>query len=249
MMDRCADLDEFFDGELAADQADRFRDHLADCERCQEILHGRMQENVAAQVPAARRERAAAPAATALAEAPAPVVSAAAVPAPACAAAPGGPARTRIFRRAVAYASPLLAAAAAYALWFGDCSDPGLEMAVAVDRAPGTDRSDRAAAPSHTITVHAGEVLRPTVRGPRHRAIWVYAGERSLVAACPGAARCRDDGGELTLEFTLTAPGKYAIVALGSSDLLPAPGTTLDQTRVAARRAGIRTVLQYVEVE
>lgn len=261
MTERCADLDEYFDGELAADQAARFCDHLADCERCQGVLHGRMQERMITQLPAAHAEPARAPAAVAPAERAAPVVPATAAPAAACAAVRGGPARPRILRRATAYASPLLAAAAAYALWFGGRGDPELAMEVAVDRAPvtdravavdraqGPDRTDRAEAPLHMLTVNTGDVVRPKVQGPRHRAIWVYAGERGLVAACPGPARCHDGDGALSLELALTTRGKYVIVALGSSDPLPAPGATLDQTRVAARRAGIRTVLQYVEVD
>lgn len=259
MTERCADLDEFFDGELAADQAARFCDHLATCERCQDVLHGRMQERVITQIRAVP-EPAAAPEEAAPAEPPAPVVSATAAPAAACAAVPRGPARIQIVGRVMAYASPLLAAAAAYALWFGNPGVPELAMKVAVDRAPVTDRAvadrvrvtdrtDRAEVPPHTLTVNVGDVVRPTVQGPGHRAICVYAGERSLIAACPGAARCHDGDGELSLELALTTRGKYVIIALGSSDPLPAPGATLDQTRAAARRAGIRTVLRYVEVE
>jgi hypothetical protein len=48
MMERCAELDEFFNGEVGADQADRFHDYLATCERSQDVLLGRMQESVAA---------------------------------------------------------------------------------------------------------------------------------------------------------------------------------------------------------
>ena len=44
-MTSCTDLDPFFDGELTAEQAATFRDHLASCERCQSVLHGRMQEH------------------------------------------------------------------------------------------------------------------------------------------------------------------------------------------------------------
>ncbi len=44
----CSRLDEFHDGELPPDQADVFRDHLAACQRCQQVLLGRMQESVAA---------------------------------------------------------------------------------------------------------------------------------------------------------------------------------------------------------
>lgn len=44
----CSSLDAFFDAELYPDEADAFRVHLATCERCQRVLHGRMQEQVAA---------------------------------------------------------------------------------------------------------------------------------------------------------------------------------------------------------
>ncbi|MBC7978893.1 MAG: zf-HC2 domain-containing protein, partial [Myxococcales bacterium] len=42
----CADLDNFFDGELGGEQAAKFRAHLGGCEPCQRVLHGRMQEAV-----------------------------------------------------------------------------------------------------------------------------------------------------------------------------------------------------------
>ena len=40
----CETLDEFFDGEVAEDAADAFRQHLASCSRCSRVLLGRMQE-------------------------------------------------------------------------------------------------------------------------------------------------------------------------------------------------------------
>jgi anti-sigma factor RsiW len=248
MTERCADLDEFFDGELAADQADAFREHLATCERCQCVLHGRMQENVVVRVPAHLEQpgtiQAMATGTTT------PVLAARKPPeaAPAMARDLPGAARPWGCARALAYAVPLVAAAAVIPLWLGR-GEPAFELAVAVDRAPGTDRNDRTTELPGSISVHPGDVLRPTVRGARSRAIWVYAGERGLVAACPGADRCSDKGGELTLELALTTHGKYTIVALGSGDPLPTPGATLDQTRAAARRAGIETRLQRVEVE
>lgn len=245
MTERCADLDEYFDGELAADQAARFCDHLADCERCQDVLHGRMQEQLITQLPAAHPEPVAAPAAEAAAQ----VASTSGAALAMARDRRSDPAHRSGCVRALAYAVPLLAAAAAVPLYLAHRGDPELELAVAADRAPVTVRSDPAAGPPRIITVQSGGSVRPTVRGARHRAIWVYAGERSLVAACPGDARCTADSGELTLELTLTVRGKYAIVALGSQDPLPAPGATLDQTRVLARRAGIRTELRYVEVE
>jgi hypothetical protein len=42
----CTHLDHFFDGELTGNDAAAFRVHLADCERCQTVLRGRMLEDV-----------------------------------------------------------------------------------------------------------------------------------------------------------------------------------------------------------
>ena len=39
LMSRCDDVHAFADGELAPDEAERFRTHLADCARCQAELH------------------------------------------------------------------------------------------------------------------------------------------------------------------------------------------------------------------
>lgn len=244
MTERCADLDEYFDGELAADQAARFCDHLADCERCQDVLHGRMQERMITQLPAAQAEPARAP----VAAAPGPVASTSEAALARARDRRGEPARRSVCVRALAYAAPLLAAAAAVPLYLAHRGDPDLELAVAADRAPGTVRSDPAAGPPRILTVQSGGSVRPTVRGARHRAIWVY-GEHGLVVACPGDARCKADRGELTLELAPIVRGKYDIVALGSQDPLPTPGTTLDQTLVLARRAGIRTELRHVDVE
>lgn len=53
MTQMCAQLDEFVDGELAADVADAFRAHLGTCDRCQRQLEGRMQEMLVADEGAA----------------------------------------------------------------------------------------------------------------------------------------------------------------------------------------------------
>lgn len=52
---RCDDLDPFFDGELPEEGAELFRGHLGDCERCQEVLRGRMLESLAVSTPAPPR--------------------------------------------------------------------------------------------------------------------------------------------------------------------------------------------------
>jgi hypothetical protein len=239
MTKRCADLDEFFDGELAADQADAFRDHLATCERCDRVLDGRMQELTAARglvrhtqrVPDVASSTAAAPTRAApIGEAPA-VASRA--PASHKQARPWGCART------LAYVAPVLAAAAAVPLWLRS-GDPEFQLSVPFDRAEQARRGE---------TVHVGDVLRPTVSGERYRAIWVYLGDRKLLATCPGDDRCRDAGDELTLSLPLTAHGMYHIVGLGSRDVIPAPQATLDETLTATRRAGIRTLVQHITVD
>ncbi len=52
MNEMCELLDQFSDGELDGAEADRFRDHLADCEPCQRGLHELMQlGRVAAELP------------------------------------------------------------------------------------------------------------------------------------------------------------------------------------------------------
>ena len=245
MTKRCTDLDEFFDGELAADQAAAFRDHLATCERCDRVLDGRMQERMAARVPVPRAllapdvagSTAAAPTAAApTAAAPIGAAPAATLHAPA----PHKQARPWGCARVLAYMAPVLAAAAAVPLWLNLRGDPEFQLSVPSDRAELIRRGE---------TVHVGDVLRPTVRGERHRAIWIYLGDRKLFATCPGDARCSDAGGELTLSLPLTVRGKYRIVGLGSSNLIPAPGATLDETLTAARRAGIRTAVHDVDVD
>ena len=44
MTERCDDLDLFFDRELETEAAEAFRDHLATCTRCKQVLQGRMLE-------------------------------------------------------------------------------------------------------------------------------------------------------------------------------------------------------------
>ena len=276
MTARCTDLDIFFDGELDADQAAAFRDHLATCERCQRILHGRMQEEVAAQADAAAQPADAIPIATAraaraaaastsapgasTASAPAqhaPVASSssagdssthAAAESPPAARCPAAgtssePAPVRSSRRGVlVYLAPILAAAAALPLFLLSKRDDGgpLEFAYEIEQGGPTARG----------SVHVGDVLRSTVRGERHRALWVYFEGHELVAACPSDARCNNDGNDMVLRLTLKQRGEYTVVALGSDDAIPppAPGGTLDE-QLAAQSAGIHSQRRSIEVD
>jgi hypothetical protein len=256
MTERCADLDEFFDGELAADQVDAFRSHLVTCARCERVLHGRMQESLVVEVAAMRDAAAvAAPPAAAVVAAsdnvaaaapPAAVVPVPAPLAPAAHVVASG--RARRWRRAIAYAAaPVLAAAAAVP--FICSSEPGFQLAVAFDRAPATERGRTPAVPQRGLAAHTGDVLRSTVQGERHQALWVFLDERELIARCPGNEQCRSANGELALELPLTSRGRYTIVAVGASEALPDPGATFDQAMAAAHTVGARTQVEDVNVD
>jgi hypothetical protein len=153
------------------------------------------------------------------------------------------------------YASPLLAAAAAaIPLWMSHQPHPEFALAAPIERGPAGEHRrgsepDPATAPRRSIAAHTGDIVRPSVVGEHYRAIRVFLDEHRLVAACPEGPDCHDAGGELTLELHLTVPGKYAIIGLGSSDPLPAPGSTLEQTQIAARRAAIHTQIKRLDVE
>jgi len=241
MTDRCADLDEFFDGELAADQADAFRDHLATCERCERVLEGRMQESIAVRMPAARLEQpAVAPAPAARTMAREVVPPAPAVP-PAAAAVPIDPRRARGCGRYFIYAAPILAAAAAVPLWLGRPDDvQPLTSSLDFERGP----------VARGKTAHVGDVLHFKVHGERHRAIWVYLDGRDLVAACPDDERCTEAAGELEIQVQLRVRGRYAAVALGSADAIPPPATgkTLDEL-LATQRAAVHTKVDRFDVD
>lgn len=228
MTEHCADLDEFFDGELAADQAETFRRHLGDCQRCQAALHGRMQESMAAERYAPHTEIA--------------------LPAKRTA-------RRHGRMRLAAYLAPVVAAAAAVPLWLGMQHEPSFELAVAIDRAPvakrGLEGNKRGLEGNKRgLSAHVGDVMRPAVHGSHHRAIWVYLDDRELILSCPrDGARCRSSKGELVVEVPLSARGHYAILALGSNDAIPAPLSTLDEALVLARTTGIDTQIEHVDVD
>lgn len=224
MSARCADLDEFFDGELTDDQAAAFRDHLGTCERCQAVLLGRMQEGIAAQSPApiavpAQRSRA-----------------------------------RRRSRMVAYAAAPVLATAAGMALWLGHGREAGFALSLAIDQGeqarggPAAAPRPRVASGHHSA--HVGDTVRPRAHGEPYQAIWIYLDERELVAACPrDGARCSTAGDELALELRLSTRGQYTIVALGSRDPLPEPGATADEAIAVARSSGMQREVKYVNVD
>lgn len=239
---RCSDLDLFFDGELDADPAAAFRDHLVTCERCRAVLHGRIQEAVIAQ--ASRGEPGEVAPAAAAADASSPAAHAATARAAATAphvVADHAPRARRGRRRVLVYLAPVLAAAAALPLlWPGKRDDGPLELATDVEHT----------GPAARGSTHVGDVLRSTVRGERHRALWVYLDDRDLVAACPNDERCTQRDDRITLRLPLALPGRYAVVALGSQQAIPPPasGKTLDEL-LAAKPVNIQSDVRYVDVD
>ena len=240
MTPRCTELDLFFDGELEADRAAAFRDHLATCERCQRVLLGRMQEAVAADTAAEDDIDSVAPDAAApdpvvdmadpgaeLAAAPRASRAMEAAPVPdepepiAEVAVPISDAhRAACRRRVLVYAAPIVAAAAALPfIWLTGHDDAPLAFECPI--VPGSTR---------TRGAHVGDTLHPIVRGDRHRALVVYFERQELRAACPGNAQCSETDGTLELRFRLNEPGTYTVVALGSDEVIPqpAPGETLE---------------------
>lgn len=243
MTERCADLDEFFDGELVADHADAFRHHLPTCERCQRVMHGRMQEYVVARVPAVGLAPATAPATAAAG--PAPAARTAVPPAPA----DPRPGRSR--RRFAIYAAPILAAAAAVALRLIPTPAPDFQLVVALDRTDPIRRSrDHAGLTQRALTAHVGDVVRSSVHGKRYQAIWVYLDDRELVTSCPkDGGSCSTTDGDLTLQLPLRAHGTYTIVGLGSSEPIPEARITVDETLVFIRSAGVHSERRNIRVD
>jgi hypothetical protein len=243
MTERCADLDEFFDGELAADQADAFRDHLADCERCQRVLDGRMQESIVVRMSAVGLAPATAPATAGLG----PAARTAIPPAPA------DPRPWRNRSRFAIYAAPILAAAAAVALRLIPSPSPAPEfqLVVAFDRTDPIQRSrERAGSTQRALTAHVGDVVRSSVHGKRYQAIWVYLDGRELVTSCPkDGGSCSTTGGDLTLQLRLRAHGTYTIVGLGFSEPIPEARETVDETLVFIRSAGVHSERRDVRVD
>jgi hypothetical protein len=248
MTSRCADLDEFFDGELAPDQADEFRDHLGGCERCQRVLLGRMQEDLAAHVDVVDLHRV-----DTRPSAPPDVIT----PARNDVTPIRAPTRRGGLRRTVIYMGPALAAAAAaVTLWFPHTQAVGFAASIEFDRAPSTKRDhvggSPSASPSALTRVHSAEVhdvVKLQVQGARHQAIWVYRDDRELLLSCPGDdAQCITAHGDLAIRYRLPTSGRFTIISLGSSDAIPPPQPSYEEAIVAARTAGASYRLDDINV-
>jgi anti-sigma factor RsiW len=235
MTERCADLDEFFDGELADDQAEAFREHLSSCPRCQMVLHGRMQENISAHLGTAIGTEIGTGSGPGVAPeldfgAGTGMAMAAQAERHSASEAVDDVARARSSRgarRIIAYLAPVLAAAIGIplALRLVGSSDTRPRLAVEIQRGE---------ASRGTKNAHVGDVLRSHIASDGGQAaIWVYL-DNDLWVACPGDARCRQASGELVLELPIRARGKYTVIGLGAAEVTTLPrGKTLDEIRAA----------------
>jgi hypothetical protein len=236
-MTSCADLDPFFDGELAKEATADFREHLVGCARCQLALHGRMQEETVLEKRperGAQHRRA------------------------------GAGSAHRARRHMLTYLAPILAAAAAVAIWLVETrEDPATdsarvaaarpssptEVTLAIERRAGGTRGGAGAAGEGPGSVaQVGDVLRLTVRGEEHRAIWVYLEDRELVTSCPDGSGCSNFGGSLTLELRVSAPGRYSIIAISSAQPIRTSHGPLDVMLGAIAAVGAHFEIKRVDV-
>jgi hypothetical protein len=85
-----------------------------------------------------------------------------------------------------------------------------------------------------------GDTLRATVRGGKHRAMWLYRGEE-LVHHCPGDDGCAASDRVTSLEAALELLGSYTLIELRHDARIPEPTGSLDEDLAAAQRAGAST--------
>lgn len=83
-------------------------------------------------------------------------------------------------------------------------------------------------------SLRAGTTGQATVRGGRHRALWIYRNGTELVMACPGDAACRvtDDG--ITATVRLDQVGSYVLLAVSADEPFDPPSGNYDKDAAAA---------------
>jgi hypothetical protein len=138
-------------------------------------------------------------------------------------------------------APAVLAAAAVIAVvvWPRPDAPAAPRLAVDVQHGPNTMRGSSAVLGDVLVARGAG--------GDRERALWVFhAG--TLVAACPGDARCAADAGGWRLELALDKLGPYRIVYLSAPGSIAAPTDGYDRAVSAARDAGATAKISTLEV-
>jgi hypothetical protein len=160
-------------------------------------------------------------------------------------------------RRPIKWAAigAIVAAAAASLLWW---SVPGRPEAEPAPREPVRPPSSHAAFESSIVPsddvmrgaarARLGDRLRGTVRGGKHRAMWLYHNDR-LLLRCPGAPGCAASDRVLSLEVLLDLLGRYTLVGVSHDAPLPAPTGGFDEDLAAAKGAGATTHQDIVTVE
>ena len=250
MTEHCVDLDAFFDGELATDQADAFRDHLATCDRCQSVLGGRIHEDLIVSLGQARVEESVEPA-----EQPVqPLV-------PETSAAKAAPDKRQRFRRWWATIASGVAGTAVAAGVFGVLyyRQPAPQY-VAERVAPGTATAnslalalliDSGPLKMRGFSPHVGDTLYPRAHGDTYQALWVFLDGRELVTSCPGDRTCKSSNGDLSLSLELKLRGKYTIVALGSASPFHVSAGTYDtmMAEVTKLDTNVQVQVQHLNVD
>lgn len=217
---------------MLEDRRAAFLDHLTACERCQEGLLGREDEEDIVGGMGAQVRRS-----------------------------PASVTRPEQRSRTVLYLAPILAAAAAIAIWLGNSgahpSRP-IELSLVIGHVDTTTQRGNApragddAAPAADAMLRTmarvGDVLRSAARGAVHRARLVYRDNRELVIACPGDPACSSSKDELALELHLSGAGEYSIIAIGSDEPVPAPRASVDVMLSAVVSAGAHFERRVVDV-
>lgn len=109
------------------------------------------------------------------------------------------------------------------------------------DEESGASRS----APELTVELHHGEMRHRTlrtaavgdrmiIRAKAAAAVRLYLDGETLVATCPGDARCAQQGEQRTLELTLEAPGEYRAILLHGPGAPPPPSASMKADLAAA---------------
>jgi hypothetical protein len=145
-------------------------------------------------------------------------------------------------------AIPVLAAGAALLLIHVRAAKP-LEVAFAIERDPKLVRGGSAQDTGSLVVVPLHSRLVLTAEGGAgHRALWVYRGERDLVAACPGDAKCAP-GDEPRLVLTVDTIEQYQALAVSSEGELPRPTGHYDADSAALLDAHIPSKTREFKVE
>lgn len=149
----------------------------------------------------------------------------------------------RARRRTIIYLAPVLAAAAGVAIWLGAAR--GREPAMPLEATLAIEHRGVATRGS---VAHVGDMLQSTVRGEKHRAIWVYLGTREVVIACPGRAECTSKDDSLELELGVPVPGQYSIITIGSAQPIMAPHGPLDRMLSSIAASGAHFEIRRIDV-